>query len=577
MRRTRAAHAALVLARVLLAASPAYIHPDEFFQAPEIAAGDILGVDVLRTWEFAPLAPVRSIAPIYLYAGTPLALLRAAGWLLQRLGGWRLELTPWRLVCVSRAFMAVASLAVDACLVRAVRRLNPGARMQATMLLLASSHCLAVLCCHTFANAFAAIVLAACLDLLSLIEARCVRRAAGSVALPCAALGAALALGAFTHLTFGAFALPLGVAAAAMLARYARRGLLAVAGGGAAAALGLMAADRLYYGSSTPTVLNNLRYNSSRSNLAAHGIHPWYMHLAVSLPVLFGPLALLAAAKAWCWARAPASWSRTSYLSAAAAGSVVVGLAALSAVPHQEPRFLIPALPGLVLCTWRWHRLALARFWYLWVAFNVILAVAFGVVHQAGVVPVLGYVSSTSVLPAVDCRSVPSDPAHAVCTAATGSTHASTAAGTDPPRVRTRVLFVSTYMAPRHLLAQPVAPDALQARVELHDLVGMDDGEIRREIGRSVHVSCSLLRQSNGSELVVRQTRPGRFERTLVVLPASTDMARIEPPDAAAGYELVPLYSYRPHVDFDDIAAVLRHPWQRARLGVFAVCANAPS
>ncbi|KAJ1728218.1 hypothetical protein LPJ61_004156, partial [Coemansia biformis] len=161
MRYSRAWYAVLLLARLLLAVCPAYIHPDEFFQAPEVVAGDVLGVDALRTWEFSLPAPVRSIVPIYLYAGAPMVLLKAAQALLLRLAGWQLELTPWRLLCASRLFMVAVSLIIDVCVYRTLRRLNPGAQLRPTVLLLASSYCLGVLCCHTFANAFAAAVLAA--------------------------------------------------------------------------------------------------------------------------------------------------------------------------------------------------------------------------------------------------------------------------------------------------------------------------------------------------------------------------------------------------------------------------------
>ncbi|KAJ2528084.1 hypothetical protein EV175_007486, partial [Coemansia sp. RSA 1933] len=59
LRTQGALYAALLVARVLLALSPGYIHPDEFFQAGEVTGGDILGVDSVRTWEFSEDAPIR--------------------------------------------------------------------------------------------------------------------------------------------------------------------------------------------------------------------------------------------------------------------------------------------------------------------------------------------------------------------------------------------------------------------------------------------------------------------------------------------------------------------------------------
>lgn len=42
----------LVLLRFAFVFSTGYIHPDEFFQSPEIAAGDVCGVSNFVPWEF---------------------------------------------------------------------------------------------------------------------------------------------------------------------------------------------------------------------------------------------------------------------------------------------------------------------------------------------------------------------------------------------------------------------------------------------------------------------------------------------------------------------------------------------
>lgn len=40
------------------------------------------------------------------------------------------------------------------------------------------------------------------------------------------------------------------------------------------------------------TPWNNLMYNLNVDNLAQHGIHPRYTHIAINLPLLYGPLAI---------------------------------------------------------------------------------------------------------------------------------------------------------------------------------------------------------------------------------------------------------------------------------------------
>ncbi|KAF8561114.1 hypothetical protein P879_06189 [Paragonimus westermani] len=57
---------------------PGYIHPDEFFQSLEVAAGDVYGLDVYRPWEFVSDegGPLRSFAGIYPLVHFPIWLYR---------------------------------------------------------------------------------------------------------------------------------------------------------------------------------------------------------------------------------------------------------------------------------------------------------------------------------------------------------------------------------------------------------------------------------------------------------------------------------------------------------------------
>lgn len=119
------------------------------------------------------------------------------------------------------------------------------------------------------------------------------------------------------------------------------------------------------------TPLNNIRYNASPLNLAEHGLHPYYQHLVANLPQLLGPalpLLLLNPRRSW------RLWS-------AACGIVV-----LSAFPHQEARFLAPAVP-LLLSSLRLPRRYVRVWMAAWMGFNAVFGVLMGVYHQGGVVP----------------------------------------------------------------------------------------------------------------------------------------------------------------------------------------------
>ncbi|KAK3715384.1 alpha 1,2 mannosyltransferase [Vermiconidia calcicola] len=119
------------------------------------------------------------------------------------------------------------------------------------------------------------------------------------------------------------------------------------------------------------TPLNNLLYNLNSENLAKHGLHPFWQHFAVNELQLLGPAI-------------PLVWfsSRRNMLF----WSAIVGIAALSCFPHQEPRFLLPAVPLLLASVKMPKRFT--RAWVAsWIIFNVVLGILFGSFHQGGVVP----------------------------------------------------------------------------------------------------------------------------------------------------------------------------------------------
>jgi phosphatidylinositol glycan class Z len=142
----------------------------------------------------------------------------------------------------------------------------------------------------------------------------------------------------------------------------------------------MIASDTMFY--STPpynlrgilrtlTPLNNWSYNKESENLAVHGVHPRWLHLLVNLPLLVGPaLTLISVTSALSW-------------------TAVVGTAILSIFPHQETRFLLPAVSLLIASTRiptspRHRRVFIST----WIAFNASVALLMGVLHQGGVFPV---------------------------------------------------------------------------------------------------------------------------------------------------------------------------------------------
>jgi phosphatidylinositol glycan class Z len=223
-----------------------------------------------------------------------------------------------------------------------------------------------------------------------------------------ALLGLFVAVGVFARVTFAIFALPFALsfllADTPLLRIFLNRsislGLTFVAVCGANAAL-----DSWYFGRPVLTPFNFIQYNSDLTNLSSHGIHPRWLHVAVNLPLLFGPLVLVVLhlvsqavrgttanplrdklAKGYqATLKDLEAMVRSRELTRACLISALCGLAALSLVPHQEPRFLLPLLPLAIIGIPRLPRSRL--FFHAWIVFNAVLTLVYGVIHQGGVVP----------------------------------------------------------------------------------------------------------------------------------------------------------------------------------------------
>jgi phosphatidylinositol glycan class Z len=131
------------------------------------------------------------------------------------------------------------------------------------------------------------------------------------------------------------------------------------------------------------TPLNNFLYNSDSANLAQHGIHPRYQHFLVNLPQLLGP------------AMALVFFLRRSDFTSPTFVSALSGTAFLSIFPHQEARFLLPAVP-LFLASVRLPRFQPKLWISTWIFFNVVLGIIMGIFHQGGIVPVQMHIAKTN-------------------------------------------------------------------------------------------------------------------------------------------------------------------------------------
>lgn len=325
--------------------------------------------------------------------------------------------------------------------------------------------------------------------------------------------------------------------------------------------------------------LNALWYNSSPVRLSGHGLHSRLTHALINLPLLGGPLAFAALLhlRASCSAtyqyqsRLAASLARLVVSSAPrrarAVGdaaspppqapqarqppnpergvpasddmvaahrtlattawpphiehlllaTVLLPLAALSTMPHQEPRFLLPLLlPLLLLCG---HRVVQSRGQTLvWIAYHAILTVFYSVAHQAGVTRAIAHLQAHGCAAATHSIHTHLGPDHR---SAVGM-HTPPAGYNASPSV---ALFYHTYMPPPSLLAAGVPPVACNARgaapCERNNVVIED----LRSSGPEALVQRvqAIMRQQARSKTQVAEVSHGRLRpqgRQLVLAPA---------------------------------------------------------
>ncbi|CAM1505586.1 Fc.00g112230.m01.CDS01 [Cosmosporella sp. VM-42] len=363
----------LILIRLWFALSPSYLHPDENFQGPEVIAGQIFSYPVRHTWEFTSENPIRSVFPLWPVYGLPMLLLR---WLWIG-NGHDGEITPIVVFWTLRVLMFLISFVLEDWALHELIQ-SPRHRKVA-VLLVASSYVTWTYQTHTFSNSVETLVVAWS---LVLIQRLADPRQRSSV-LSATVLGIVGVFGVFNRITFPAF---LFIPGLRLIPVFWRRpgSLAALVLAGLVTSIIAIALDTAFYlpepvtwtdliKKPVITPLNNFVYNSASENLAQHGIHPWYQHIAANLPLLLGPATALLVFKP--------DLSIRLY-------SAISGLVVLSAFQHQEARFLLPTVP-LLLSSIRMPRNKIVlRIWMtLWIGFNLVFGLLMGIYHQGGVIP----------------------------------------------------------------------------------------------------------------------------------------------------------------------------------------------
>ncbi|EME43143.1 glycosyltransferase family 22 protein [Dothistroma septosporum NZE10] len=471
----RRLYLALVLVRLYFALSPSYIHPDEQFQGPEIIAGEVFGYPIYKTWEFTSSHPIRSIFPFWLVYGWPLTVLK-----------WIYEGLDYGPVPPAVAFYTLRTLMFLLSFVLgdwAIHELVHSVKERRwAIMLIASSYVTWTYQTHTFSNSIETL-----LTLWSLVLTGRLRdNVLDTQSTASGVLAFLSVLGVFNRITFPAFLLLPMIQLLPGLYKNPLRLLVMLIVGLLTLTIAVTVDTEFYNGyrprlrdihqSAVIAPWNNLVYNSDKGNLAHHGLHPFWQHFIANLPQLIGPASPLVL---FSTHRTILFWS------------AIIGIAALSCFPHQEARFLLPAVP-LLLSGVKVPRQALRIWVATWICFNLLAGILFGIYHQGGAVPAQAWITQQESV--------------------------------------TQVFWWKTYSPPRWLL------DGRNHDVTTTDLMGMPGAEMMEQLQQ--HSQC----ESSGTT-------------TLLVAPLSATYLDAYCTDLSTDkdFELVRLWHYTRHIGLDDL------------------------
>jgi phosphatidylinositol glycan class Z len=357
---------AALLAKFYFSTQFSYLHPDEFFQSFQILYNNNL------PWEVKDKSNInRSIAPL-LITHYPAIFF-----------GNKYGLTTSQIYLLTRIQMTAISWFIsDWCLYRLIPTKHERIK---SFLFVMTSYITLVHQSHTFSNSTETWILLPTLYIINDIRSY-LETSKGSISqyslIKLALLGFLISFGTFNRITFGAWILIPSIYLLKYFIYYPLYGLIPIVIFLLTSYI-IVQIDSAYYNTPSFTIapINNLLYNMSSENLSQHGLHPRFTHILVNYPQLVGPLIFLIF-----------PFNKT-YVKTTTFMSVISGFIILSIFPHQELRFLIPAVPLLsTLISFQKPKFNILKKYYkfalpLWIIYTTMLSILYGIFHQAGVVP----------------------------------------------------------------------------------------------------------------------------------------------------------------------------------------------
>ncbi|CAB4490798.1 unnamed protein product [Rhizophagus irregularis] len=564
-----ALYLSLCVLRLWCTTLPGYIHPDEFFQSPEVMGGDVFGYEVFRPWEFEQSPQCRSIVIPALTIGLPFNILKILNvWAIKF--GYGDIINSHSVFITERLSFFFLSFGIDYTVYTIAQLFYPNNAIQ-SLLVLASSYVVLIFNTRPFSNSAELILLALlfCTYVKGSTPKFPLRRQPGDSSTDrdefpvnlAFLFGCIAAFGFFTRITFILYAFPIGIAFLHYIflsARAQGKSWHSKFSELFPACLGLVTttgicvlADSLYFGTlkvtfggvilnndhifeflSNPakfmkigwhgkfiiTPLNNFIYNINSENLSQHGLHPRYLHI-YNFVLLFGPLTLLTMKDLNVSVKFM-RWTAKRTYKTVIVYSGLFGFVLLTLIPHQEARFLLPLLlPVIIVPSDRLHKLPIL-FWAVWVIFNLVFVVIFGGLHQAGIVPIMQKLQNQS-LGFKHCKNING---YFRCELGKKITNP---VKNQSEIFTTNIIFYKTYMPPHHLLGYPKSWRGTNIQVNIYDLAGSSLSNLGNLLSEQVLSKSSLVDNIWKGHIIFQQNNKNstNFERTLLVTPSTTELS----------------------------------------------------
>jgi phosphatidylinositol glycan class Z len=363
----------LLSLRFLFIFSYGYIHPDEFFQGPQVISKLIYDFDIFVPWEFSNLQkPIRSIFSPIIISGIPYYIFKYLGF----------NSNFNILLYLPRLFLFFISIFFDHLLGKTAEKLN--SKNYHSIKCLYSSLWPILLCgTRTFSNTTETMLLL--LFFYYLLKDENNENNFYYV-------GVITSIGFFTRFTYSFFVFPIFT----QMLIYNFKKLFRVIIGFSIMSIILILIDSIFFKKGNfeliITPLNFLIYNFNPDNLAKHTTHPRlvkyynyrWLHLVVNTPLIFGPIVFYLSHKIFFNFKFIFSFKNSKLIFS----SILSGLLLLSYAPHQEPRFLFPLVIPFILMI-SFEKIWLKKIFIISITFGLIASLFFSQFHQAGVLKTL--------------------------------------------------------------------------------------------------------------------------------------------------------------------------------------------